>query len=101
MPGFDGKGPQGEGPMTGRKAGKCTKFGAGRAGKAVQEESQGRAEKVEQTGTGRSVGRGPGARRGVGLGTGGGRGGGKGTGRGTGAGRGAYPGAGSGSGRGR
>ena len=34
MPGLDHKGPQGEGPMTGRKAGKCTNFGAGRAGKA-------------------------------------------------------------------
>ena len=101
MPGFDGKGPQGEGPMTGRKAGKCTNFGAGRAGKAVQEESEGRAEEVEQTGTGRGVGRGTRARRGFGRGTGVGRGGGKGTGRGTGAGRGAHPGAGPGRGRGR
>lgn len=27
MPGFNQKGPMGEGPMTGRKMGKCTDFG--------------------------------------------------------------------------
>lgn len=27
MPGFNQKGPMGEGPMTGRKMGKCTNFG--------------------------------------------------------------------------
>lgn len=30
MPGFNGAGPMGNGPMTGRKMGKCTNFGASR-----------------------------------------------------------------------
>ncbi len=30
MPGFNQKGPTGQGPMTGRKMGKCTNFGAGK-----------------------------------------------------------------------
>lgn len=28
MPGFDQKGPMGKGPMTGRRMGRCTNFGA-------------------------------------------------------------------------
>lgn len=28
MPGFNRKGPMGQGPMTGRKMGRCTNFGA-------------------------------------------------------------------------
>jgi hypothetical protein len=28
MPGFNQKGPMGEGPMTGRRMGRCTNFGA-------------------------------------------------------------------------
>lgn len=28
MPGFDQKGPTGQGPMTGRRMGKCTNYGA-------------------------------------------------------------------------
>jgi hypothetical protein len=27
MPGFDHKGPQGQGPMTGRRMGRCTNYG--------------------------------------------------------------------------
>lgn len=30
MPGFNQRGPMGEGPLTGRKMGRCTNFGAGR-----------------------------------------------------------------------
>jgi len=30
MPGFDKTGPMGQGPMTGRKMGKCTNYGAGK-----------------------------------------------------------------------
>ena len=30
MPGLNHKGPMGDGPMTGRKMGKCTNFGAGK-----------------------------------------------------------------------
>lgn len=89
MPGFDGSGPQGEGPMTGRKAGKCTNSGTGRAGKEVQEEPDGRAE---ATGTTNPVLRGAGCERGGGRGAGQGRrhtgGKGRGAGSGPGAGRG-------------
>ena len=91
MPGLDRKGPQGEGPMTGRKAGKCTNFGAGRAGKAVQEESEGSAEAPGKPDTGlRGAGRGRGGSRGAGQGGrhSGGKGRGVGSGRGEGHGRG-------------
>jgi hypothetical protein len=30
MPGLNHKGPKGDGPMTGRKMGKCTNYGAGK-----------------------------------------------------------------------
>jgi len=30
MPGFDQTGPVGQGPMTGRRMGRCTNYGAGR-----------------------------------------------------------------------
>ncbi len=30
MPGFDQKGPTGQGPMTGRRMGRCTNYGAGK-----------------------------------------------------------------------
>ena len=30
MPGFNQTGPMGQGPMTGRRMGKCTNYGAGR-----------------------------------------------------------------------
>jgi hypothetical protein len=89
MPGFDGKGPRGEGPKTGRKAGKCTNFGAGRAGKRVQEESEGSAEETARPDAGlRGAGRGMGGGRGAGQGRRGAGGRGRGTGRGAGAGRG-------------
>ena len=69
MPGFDGKGPQGEGPMTGRKAGRCTNSGTGRSGKAVQEESDGSAEATGKPDTGfGGAGRGRGGGRGAGQG---------------------------------
>ncbi|MFZ5941380.1 MAG: DUF5320 domain-containing protein [Bacteroidota bacterium] len=40
MPGFDRKGPEGQGPMTGRKMGKCTDYGA-RLGKGEETGSRG------------------------------------------------------------
>jgi predicted DNA-binding protein (UPF0251 family) len=73
MPGFDRTGPQGEGPLTGRRRGHC----------ARDEKDQSQDEQP---------GRGPGGR---------GRGPGRGPGRGRGAGRGPGPGAGRGRGRGR
>jgi hypothetical protein len=30
MPGFDQTGPSGQGPMTGRRMGRCTNYGAGK-----------------------------------------------------------------------
>jgi hypothetical protein len=30
MPGFDQRGPAGQGPMTGRRMGRCTNYGAGK-----------------------------------------------------------------------
>jgi hypothetical protein len=38
MPGFDQKGPEGEGPMTGRRMGRCTGYGA-RVHKSSQTEN--------------------------------------------------------------
>lgn len=87
MPGLDHKGPQGEGPMTGRKAGECTNFIAGRAGKTVKEDAEGNAKATDQSGTGqRGAGRGKGFGQGrrQGNGKGQGQGGGSGSGRGAG-----------------
>ncbi len=107
MPGLDHRGPQGEGPMTGRKAGKCTNFGAGRAGKAGQGEvnTTDKEENVPVTG-GRGAGQGPRHGKGRGQGQGSGRGAGRGNSEGSGgasrgAGQNAGRGAGSGRGRGR
>lgn len=54
MPGLNHKGPMGNGPMTGKKMGKCTQFGS----KAI--------EKKEETPTDQQsmVGRGEGQRKG-------------------------------------
>ncbi|MFN8257049.1 MAG: DUF5320 domain-containing protein [Bacteroidales bacterium] len=38
MPGFDKTGPMGNGPMTGRRMGKCTNFGAKQKAKMLSEE---------------------------------------------------------------
>ncbi|MGI6572529.1 MAG: DUF5320 domain-containing protein [Fermentimonas sp.] len=40
MPRFDQQGPMGEGPMTGRKMGKCTNYGAEKGGSETVEEPQ-------------------------------------------------------------
>ncbi len=47
MPNFDGTGPEGKGPLTGRKAGKC----------------QGSNKSVQRPGAGNGAGRGRGAGR--------------------------------------
>lgn len=54
MPGFDHSGPTGQGPMTGRKMGKCTNFGAGK--KSSTEETE--RDNSTITGKGRGMGRG-------------------------------------------
>ncbi len=66
MPGFNQKGPDGNGPKTGRKMGKCTGYGG---------LSNNQNESNDQIGgVGRGVGRGVGAGRGAGRAQGQGRG---------------------------
>ncbi len=74
MPGFDRTGPEGEGPMTGRKLGRCTNYGKGRQGL-----NDDQADDNENLAPGRGAGRGLG-RRGGGPGRGAGQGRGRGTG---------------------
>jgi hypothetical protein len=38
MPAFNQKGPMGDGPMTGRKMGRCTNFGAGQKNQNMNED---------------------------------------------------------------
>jgi hypothetical protein len=75
MPGFDRTGPEGEGPMTGRKLGRCTNYGNGKQGLKDNQ-----ADDIENLPQGRGAGRGLG-RRGGGRGRGAGPGGGRGLGR--------------------
>lgn len=75
MSGLDQKGPQGKGPMTGRKAGRCTNFEAGKAGK--EDASTNEAEENAPVTGGRGRGRGQGGGRGSGTGAGRGRGAGR------------------------
>ncbi|GAB1403529.1 MAG: DUF5320 domain-containing protein [Lentimicrobiaceae bacterium] len=37
MPGFNQRGPEGQGPMTGRRMGRCTNFGRGRQNEKISE----------------------------------------------------------------
>ncbi len=74
MPEFDKTGPEGEGPMTGRRLGRCTGFGSGKkkaeSTERSSEENQairGRGPGLGRRGTGRGMGRGPG--RGMGGGS--------------------------------
>jgi hypothetical protein len=62
MPGFNKRGPMGEGPMTGRKQGRCTNFGKGRQ---TNDENDNHPEE-QQWGenSGRGAGRGAGFGRG-------------------------------------
>lgn len=75
MPGFNQKGPMGQGPMTGRRMGQCTNFGAGRKNQIIPEniksENQHADEFPEQgfgRGFGNGMGRGQGWRGGRGPG---------------------------------
>ena len=68
MPGLNRKGPQGEGPMTGRKMGRCN---PDNKGKTDEEISQNRVSALEPgLGTGRGLGRGRGFGKGFGKGLG-------------------------------
>ena len=81
MPGLDKTGPDGQGPMTGRKMGKCTNFGAASKDKTKSDTQETDDAKEEQGrrrfGWGRGIGR-AGGGRGWGRGWGRGRGGGMG-----------------------
>lgn len=83
MPQLDHTGPEGQGAMTGRKAGKCTNFGAGRKKSDAPEKKN--TDEEQRTGGGRGRGsRGGRGGRG-GAGSSGQQGQGKGRGRGRGA----------------
>ena len=60
MSGLNHKGPMGDGPMTGRKMGKCTNFGAGKKSSAEETESKNTTTTGEGRGMGRGLGRGQG-----------------------------------------
>jgi len=65
MPRSDQTGPKGEGAMTGRKAGRCTNFGAGKAGKGKTDGSEKDKNAPEpETETGGAAGQGRGQGRG-------------------------------------
>ncbi|MDD4383706.1 MAG: DUF5320 domain-containing protein [Bacteroidales bacterium] len=62
MPGFNQKGPAGQGPMTGRRMGKCTNFGVNQKSQIADEETQtnnfGRGFGFGRRGCGRGFNRG-------------------------------------------
>lgn len=72
MPGLDRKGPEGEGPMTGRRMGRCTNFGDALKDKDTTDNPN--AENQQTGWFGRGLGRGFGRGRGRGSGRGFGRG---------------------------
>ncbi|MDY0342898.1 MAG: DUF5320 domain-containing protein [Lentimicrobium sp.] len=71
MPGFNQQGPMGQGPMTGRKMGRCTNFGTGRRNQTIHE-----IENTENPTNDFFPGQGAGRGMGRGLGRGMGRNGG-------------------------
>ncbi|HOI88127.1 MAG TPA: DUF5320 domain-containing protein [Lentimicrobium sp.] len=65
MPGFDQTGPEGQGPMTGRRMGKCTNYGFSVKNK-LREEDETRDDNFPGRGRGRAWGMGRGRGRGAG-----------------------------------
>ena len=78
MPGFNGRGPEGAGPQTGRGLGRCKPSNV----KESLEKDKSQEEEMPERGRGMGLRRGNGAGRGNGGGRGLGRGGGRGQGRG-------------------
>ncbi len=73
MPGFNQTGPNGQGPMTGRRMGRCTNFGANLKNQsatiAYEDPSKNDSENIQGFGFGRGLGLGRGKRgRGMGMG---------------------------------
>ena len=71
MPGFNQKGPRGEGAMTGRRMGRCTNFGANQPKPLTntEEKTEENSEEILpeiNAGNGRGLGRGKGVGRGQG-----------------------------------
>ena len=65
MPGLNRKGPQGEGPMTGRRMGRCNPDNRGKSDDEISQ-SQNNSFQPGQ-GMGRGMGRGRGAGKGLGF----------------------------------
>ncbi len=65
MPGFDQTGPEGQGPMTGRRMGRCTNYGSSLRNRP-READEKREERFPGTGRGRAWGMGRGRGRGAG-----------------------------------
>lgn len=73
MPGFNQTGPMGQGPMTGRRMGRCTNFGANFKNQATQTNERSNEnfpENFQERGWGFGRGRGWGFGRGRGWGMG-------------------------------
>jgi len=68
MPGFDRKGPEGKGPMTGRQLGRCTGHNVDEERVRDEERGSGLANSWGRRATGRGQGRGRGLGRGRGPG---------------------------------
>lgn len=67
MPGFNQRGPSGQGPMTGRRMGRCTNFGANQKNESATTELETPTEINPENFQGRGLGRGRGG-RGFGMG---------------------------------
>ena len=67
MPNFNQKGPMGEDPMTGRKMGRCTNYGAARRSQTTQDNEQTQTP-VNDGSQEQGIGRGLGRRMGRGMG---------------------------------
>ena len=75
MPGFNQQGPAGQGPMTGRRMGRCTNYGAGKVSQTAPEPNMGPENMPEGFTRGFGFGRSQGGGRGQGGRGQGGRGG--------------------------
>ncbi len=70
MPGLNQKGPEGQGPMTGRRMGRCTNFGANLKNQNITPSAQIEDQPENFPGKGLGLGRGRGCKgrgRGIGL----------------------------------
>jgi len=66
MPGLNRKGPQGEGPMTGRRMGQCNPDNEGKTDDEILQNKDSSLEPGQDMGRGQGLGRGQGIGRGQG-----------------------------------